>query len=209
MAQYADDAAALLDALDWDRCAVFGVSFGGMVAQEFAIRHPDRISRMVLACTSSGGDGQPSYPLHELEDLPPEERALRAMEISDTRCDAQWREAHPEATARILEMMAKRAQAGAGEEGREEGMRLQLEARSHHDTFDRLRDLPMPVYLCGGRHDGIAPPANMEAIDRQIPDSSLEFFDGGHLFLMQDSAAFPRIIEFLSDGRDPEADRVA
>jgi 3-oxoadipate enol-lactonase len=209
MAQYADDAAALLDALAWERCAILGVSFGGMVAQELAIRHPDRIARMVLACTSSGGAGQPSYPLHELEGLPAEERGLRAMELSDTRCDAQWREAHPEATARILGMMASRAQTGAGEQGREEGMRLQLEARSHHDTFDRLRELAMPVYLCGGRHDGIAPPANMEAIDRQIPDSTLEFFEGGHLFLMQDPAAFPRIIEFLNDGPDPVAGIVA
>jgi 3-oxoadipate enol-lactonase len=202
MAQYADDAAALLDALDWDRCAVFGVSFGGMVAQELAIRHPDRITRMVLACTSSGGAGKPSYPLHELEGLAPEQRGLRAMELSDTRYSAQWREAHPEATARILEMMASRAQTGAGEGGREEGMRLQLEARSHHDTFDRLCDLRMPVYLCGGRRDGIAPPENMEAIERQIPGSTLEFFDGGHLFLMQDPAAFPRIIEFLRNDAD-------
>jgi len=197
MAEYGDDAAALLDALGWDRCAVFGVSFGGMVAQEFAVRHPDRITRMVLACTSSGGAGKASYPLHELSSLAPEERGIRGMELADTRYGAEWRAEHPEAAARLLEMMASRAQIGEGDPGREEGMRLQLEARRDHDTYDRIKDLRMPVYLCGGKYDGIACPENMEAIQRQIPGSRLEFFEGGHLFLLQDAKAFPRIVEFL------------
>ncbi|MCS7002360.1 MAG: alpha/beta hydrolase, partial [Dehalococcoidia bacterium] len=55
MADYAADADALLEAVGWDSCAVFGVSFGGMVAQELAIRFPRRVRRLVLAGTSSGG----------------------------------------------------------------------------------------------------------------------------------------------------------
>ena len=57
MAEYADDAAALIAAVGWDDCAVVGVSFGGMVAQELAIRHPGRVRRLALCCTSSGGAG--------------------------------------------------------------------------------------------------------------------------------------------------------
>ena len=57
MAQYAADAAALLDHVGWDRCAVVGVSFGGMVAQEFAVTCPERITRLALVCTSPGGAG--------------------------------------------------------------------------------------------------------------------------------------------------------
>jgi len=199
MAQYADDAAALLDALGWEQCAVMGVSFGGMVAQELTIRHPERVSRLALACTSSGGAGRPSYPLHELSNLAPNDRAFFTMELSDTRYDAAWRVANPESTQKILELMERRADVGAGEAGLEEGVRLQLEARRHHDTFDRLPNLELPVYLCGGKFDGIAPPENMQAIERQIPNSSIDFFEGGHLFLMQDRTAFPRIIEFLAD----------
>ena len=69
---------------------------------------------------------------------------------------------------------------GAGNPDRAKGRALQLEARRHHDTYDRLPSLTMPVYICGGRYDGIAPPANLEALHAQIPGSQLEFFEGGH-----------------------------
>jgi pimeloyl-ACP methyl ester carboxylesterase len=57
MADYADDAAALLDALGWARAHVAGYSFGAMVAQHVAIGHGARIDRLVLAATSPGGEG--------------------------------------------------------------------------------------------------------------------------------------------------------
>ena len=93
MADYADDAAALLDELDWGQVPVMGVSFGGMVAQELALRHPQKVAALVLACTSSGGAGGASYPLLELEDLDERERAERHLPLADIRRDAAWREA--------------------------------------------------------------------------------------------------------------------
>ncbi|MEJ0043800.1 MAG: alpha/beta hydrolase [Rhizomicrobium sp.] len=52
MADYGDDAARLMDFVGWPSARVIGVSFGGMVAQEFVLRHPARVERLVLACTS-------------------------------------------------------------------------------------------------------------------------------------------------------------
>ena len=205
MADYAEDAAGLLDAVGWDRCAVIGVSFGGMVAQELAVRHPERIERMVLCCTSPGGAGGHSYPLHELQALPESERAEKSLELADRRMDADWRQANPDSFERMFAMFASRAVVGAREPRRELGQRLQFEARAGLDTYDRLPKLTMPVLCCGGRYDGLAPPENMEAIRDRIPGARLELFEGGHLFMMQDREAYPKILEFLLEN-EPEND---
>lgn len=195
MSDYADDAAALLAALGWDRVPVMGVSFGGMVAQELALRHPDRVSALVLACTSSGGAGGASYPLHELELLPEAERIERQLTLSDTRRDADWRADNPQRWQALVQMSL----AARREDRDEAGARRQLQARSAHDTWQRLPELAVPVLLAGGRHDGIAPVANMKAMAERIPGARLQLFDGGHLFLVQDKEAYPFIIQWLED----------
>lgn len=200
MADYAEDAAALLDHIGWDRCSVMGVSFGGMVAQELAVRHPDRIERLVLCCTSPGGSGGSSYPLHELQELSEEERMLRSLELSDQRMDATWRAANPDALERVQKLIEARGAVGAGEPGRERGARLQLEARRHHDVSERLPAAGMPTLICAGRYDGIAPLPNSQAIAAALPDATLEVFEGGHMFLIQDPRANERIVGFLSAG---------
>jgi 3-oxoadipate enol-lactonase len=196
MADYASDAAALLDAVDWDGALVAGVSFGGMVAQELAIGHPERVRRLVLACTSSGGVGGSSYPLQDLVDLPPDEAIARRMECLDTRWDAAWRESHPD----VVKMIAEAFGFGGTSEEAARGVHLQIEARSHHDTADRLGQIGCPTLVCGGRFDGIAPPANSDFLASHIPGAQQHMFDGGHAFFMQDSAAFPAIVGFLRDG---------
>ena len=76
MADYAADGLALIDAMGWETCRVAGISFGGMVAQEFAVTNPDRVERLALMCTSPGGAGGSSYPMHELRALPAQQRAV-------------------------------------------------------------------------------------------------------------------------------------
>lgn len=193
MADYANDAAGLLDHLEIDRIAVIGVSFGGMVGQEFAIRYPDRVSALVLACTSSGGAGGASFPLHEIERLPPEERAVTHLKVADTRHTDAWIEANPEKWKKRVALSA-----GARREDRDQsGGMKQLEARRDHNTFDRLHQIQVPTLLTGGEFDGVAPPENMRAIQQQIVGAELEFFQGGHMFLAQDKTAYPHIIQWL------------
>ena len=55
----------------------------------------------------------------------------------------------------------------------------------------------MPILLVGGRYNGIAPVANMQALDAQLANSELRLFDGGHLFLVQDKQAYPEIVSWL------------
>jgi 3-oxoadipate enol-lactonase len=193
MADYGNDAAGLLEALGWDAVPVIGVSFGGMVAQELALRHPDRVQALVLCCTSAGGAGGASYPLHELAGLPEAERITRQLELADLRRTPEWRAAHPEQWQRLLDI----ARAGQRADRNETGAALQLAARAGHDTWSRLPRADMPVLIAGGRHDGIAPVANLEAMAGRIPGAELQLFDGGHLFMIQDKRAYPAIVEWV------------
>ncbi len=196
MADYADDAAALMDQVGWASSKVVGVSFGGMVAQELVLRHPAKVERLVLACTSPGGGGGASYPFHEIQHLKGEERARHLIPISDTRRDAAWQAANAEAFAQFVAVGA--ADPYAGEPGREMGARRQLEARAKHDTWDRLDQIACPVLIAAGRYDGVALPATQERMLSRIKGAELKFFDGGHLFMLQDRAALPAMIGFLN-----------
>jgi pimeloyl-ACP methyl ester carboxylesterase len=198
MADYAADAAGLLDAVGWDRCRVVGISFGGMVAQEFAVTWPERVERLALVCTSPGGAGGASYPLHELASLPPKERAARAPQLLDTRFTPDWLASH-DGDRMLAEMMAQRS---AGEKGDEQlrGEAAQLDARSRHDVCDRLARVTCPTLVAAGRYDGIAPLANAEAIASRIASAQLRSYEGGHAFFAQDPAALPDILDFLAAG---------
>jgi 3-oxoadipate enol-lactonase len=195
MADYADDAAALLDHVGWDNALVVGVSFGGMVAQELVLRHPSRVKRLVLACTSPGGAGGASYPFHDIEHLTGDARARHMISISDTRRDAAWAAAHPEEYERFVELAA--ADPFADEPGRTVGYRRQLEARAGLDTWDRLASIACPVMIAAGRYDGIALPATQNRMAARIPGAELNWFEGGHMFFIQDRAAYPAMIKFL------------
>ena len=151
MADFATDALALADQLGWERFALLGISFGGMVAQEVAIRAGGRISRLVLACTSSGGAGGSSAPLHELYELPVAERVARVVELADVRAreDAVL---HSE-----LSMLLTPAPSELADERLMHAQARQLEARRHHDTWERLGAIEAATLVAAGRHDALAP----------------------------------------------------
>jgi 3-oxoadipate enol-lactonase len=195
MADYATDAVGLVDAIGWDTCAVFGLSFGGMVAQELAVTWPDRVERLALSCTSPGGPDLASYPLHELADLPEDERTAVGMRVLDTRFTPEWLADHP-ADRGLAEMMAARYTAEKSEETLR-GEAAQLGARRGHDVLDRLASISCPTLVACGRYDGIAPMMNSEAIATRVPGAVLRAYEGGHAFFAQDATAIPDILDFI------------
>jgi 3-oxoadipate enol-lactonase len=195
MSDYADDAAALLDTIGWERVRVVGVSFGGMVALELALRHPDRVTKLALCCTSPGGDGGTSYPLHTLQHLPSNEWARTMVSISDTRRDAGWA---ADNSGKFEELIGRYTDDPFAEEpGHQSGISRLLEARRQHDTWERLAQIGCPVLTCGGRYDGVALPSSQEHMAGRIPGAALRMFEGGHQFLWEDSSAFAEIVRFL------------
>ncbi|MSO15042.1 MAG: alpha/beta hydrolase [Acidimicrobium sp.] len=201
MAQYASDAAALLDHVGWKTCAVIGISFGGMVAQEFAVTFPESVERLALLCTSAGGVAGSSYPLHELGALSADERASKMLNLSDTRFTPEWLASHP-ADAQMMNM--RNAQASITKSAEViRGERLQLATRAGHDVANRLHLITCRTFVTAGKFDGIAPPVNSEAIVERIPDATMSLYEGGHMFLAQDPTAIRQIRTFLSTGVRP------
>lgn len=201
MQQYASDGAALLDHVGWDTCAVVGISFGGMVAQEFAVSYPQRVEKLVLMCTSAGGDAGSSYPLHELGSLEPAERSAKVTQLTDSRWTPEWLAEHPSDAA----IVALRAEQSAIPKSRDvlRGEFLQLQARIGHDVASRLHMVTAPTFVTAGRYDGIAPVSNSEEIVKRLPDATLSVYEGGHIFTAQDKQALTDIRTFLTTGRRP------
>lgn len=190
MVDFADDLLVVADHLGWATFDLIGVSFGGMVAQEVAVRAPERIRRLVLACTSAGGDGGASYPLHELMDLDDTERRRVMPRLQDARFDEEWLRSHDGLVERMVTAPSTRPITA--------GYRMQMEARRHHDVWDRLVDVTAPTLVASGEHDRIAPPENGRRIAERIPDACYRVYDGGHLFFLQDRSFFGDLEDFLS-----------
>jgi pimeloyl-ACP methyl ester carboxylesterase len=192
LADLADDATAIMDALGWENAHVVGISMGGMIAQELALRHPDRVRTLVLGCTYAGGAGsalttpEVAGPLFEAMTSGDAERAIRAgweanVSAGFAARDDQWRTFHDNA----LKLRAPLPV-----------IQLQLQAIAGHDTSARLRDVSAPTLVVHGTEDAMLPVANAKAIADAIPGARLEILDGiGHLFFWEEperSAALVR-----------------
>jgi 3-oxoadipate enol-lactonase len=173
-----------------------GTSFGGMVALNLAVRHPQLVDRMVLSCTSPGGE-HPSYPLQNLRDMGDEAFATR-MRINDSRWDPEADEPIP-GMGTYYDTMVAQARATPDPEVMV-GLAKQLVARAGHDVEAHLSSIEHETLVCAGRYDGTAPLPNSELLADSMPDGRLAVFEGGHLFFLQDRTAYGSMIEFLQHG---------
>jgi pimeloyl-ACP methyl ester carboxylesterase len=182
IAQLAEDAAGLLAALEIDSAHVVGISMGGMIAQELALSHPERIRTLTLGCTYCGGEGSALASEEVMRRLAEgmasgdRERAVRtAWEANVSPGFA----ANDDAYARFLEIGTRRAVPL-------ETIMQQMGAVAGHDTSARLPELALPTLVVHGTLDEMLPVENGRMIAGLIGGSRLEIFDGvGHLFFWE------------------------
>ena len=189
----ADDAAGLLHYLGLTRTHIFGVSMGGMIAQELALRHPKRVQRLILGCTTCGGPQTVLAPVHVLEKLlaspdMPREEALRQ----------QWQVIFSpgfiEKDPTFLDHLS--AVALTYPTPFHSSLR-QMMAIQRFNAYGRLGQIVAPTLVVTGAEDMVMPPANSHLLADRIHNAVFESFaDAGHGFFWE---ATTELIGLLGD----------
>jgi pimeloyl-ACP methyl ester carboxylesterase len=184
--QLGDDGVAVLDGLRLERATVLGASFGGMVAQQLAVRHPDRVSALVLAATGPGNAHLVREPDPAASDALLGKGARTPADAYRVACTVLYSRTFQEEHAGFIEQQVRdRARRPIAPRV----FQAQLAASRGHDAWDRLPSIACPTLVMHGSEDAVMPLANAELLAARIPGAVLMVFDGaGHLFFHEQPA---------------------
>jgi 3-oxoadipate enol-lactonase len=198
MQMMADDAAGLLDALDMSAAHVFGVSMGGMIAQELVLHHPERVMSLILGCTMPGGhNAAPPEPeallflldFERTRNLPLEQQAEELLPYLFSRgfLDRN-RDRVGEFLSRAFEHLTP-----------VHGYQRQSEAFMSFNVYDRLPEIKAPTLVMAGTADRLVPVENARILASRIPDAELIVFENvGHGFTGEAAEESNKaVLEFL------------
>jgi 3-oxoadipate enol-lactonase len=196
VAQMADDAVAVLASAGEERAHVYGISLGSLVAQEVALRHPDRVRALVLGASSAGGFAayKPSPSSFAQTFL------VRAGTMGPE--EAEWAAVPYTYSERTRRLHAQRIGTDIAHRVNSLpeplGYIHQAVAVATHDAYDRLNQLAVPTLVVHGEQDVFIPPANAIVLAERIPGSQLHLWpDAGHMYIIDEPRADRRIAMFL------------
>lgn len=182
-AEMAGDALQVLDEASVERAHVVGTSLGGMIAQELALGWPERVEKLVLACTTPGGPEAFPMPQRTVDLM------LARVSLREYVENALEPDARPELVERILEHRERTAQ-------RFEPWAAQAAAGASFDAYDRLGSVAAPTLVQHGDGDVVVDPRNADLLAAAIPDARVSIYAGcGHLFMWQEPERFVRELE--------------
>ena len=191
IATMASDAAAVLDAAGVSRAHIFGVSMGGMIAQEFALQYPKRTRSLILGCTSPGGPSAVRAESNVIDVL-----LARGITLEQAR-EAILPYIYDAATPREkIEQDVSLRQPWLPSPA---GYMAQLMAVLAWESYSRIAQIAAPTLVIHGKSDALVPLGNGELIAGRITGAKLVLLDhASHLFLTdQTEAANKEILDFL------------
>ena len=178
----ADDTIGLMDAIGIDRAHIFGVSMGGMIAQEIALAHPGRVKTLILGCTHFGGTGQilPDAGVYQRAFIIAGKGAEQATrDILSVNLSPAFMERRPDVVEALVAY-------GMEHRVKKHAMAGQMTAVSGHDTAERLGAITAPTLLLAGDADELIPPQNSIELADRIPQAQITFLPGvGHMFWIE------------------------
>jgi 3-oxoadipate enol-lactonase len=186
--ELAEDARAVLDAAGLERAHVVGASLGGMIAQELALAAPQRIDKLVLACTTPGGLG--SYPM-------PAQTVSLMLEAPTMPTDVALRKFVENALGgglleELVERIVAYRTANPPDPG---GWQAQAAAGATHDALDRIGAIAAPTLVVHGTEDVVVDPRNADLLGERIPGARVELLEGsGHLCFWEEPERFAALI---------------
>jgi poly(3-hydroxyalkanoate) depolymerase len=183
----------LLGQLGYDRVDVLGISWGGGLAQQFALQNPRRCRRLVLVSTGTGSLMVPAHPRILAKMLTP--RRYRdpgfAVSIAASLYGGELR-ANPQLAKQLLHEQSRL--------GSRRGYALQLVAGAGWTSLPFLPMLRQRTLVLAGNDDPIIPLVNARMITRLVPHARLHVFDDGHLGLVTRAAELgPLVADFLRE----------
>jgi 3-oxoadipate enol-lactonase len=180
MRDLVEDARAVLDAAELESAHVIGASMGGMIAQQLALDHPERVRSLVLACTTPGGRaGAPPWRMLATAALRPMLGARRTFPlVAPILYAGDTIRGRPE---RMRDDLARRI----ADNTSSLTTYAQMGAIAGHDTRARLVELEsVPTLVIHGLEDKLVPPERGRALAEAIPGARLELVPAcGHLLM--------------------------
>jgi 3-oxoadipate enol-lactonase len=175
----ADDAAAVLDGLGLEAAHVYGISLGGMVAQNLVLRHPERVRSLVLGATNAGG---PRAVRAEADVLAFFSRRS-TMEMEEAAWASVPYNYGPRCRESQVDRIAEDIEQRLHNPFNEAAYRAQLYAAALHNCHGRLPRIRVPTMVVHGEHDRIIPVENARMMAERIPDCHLRILrESGHLY---------------------------
>ena len=207
--EMADDTAGLLDVLGIARAHVVGVSMGGMIAQELALRHPNRVRGLVLACTYPEPDAEVErHREFSVAQFGGTVAADGEMRIDLTALDPMLFFQHllprvfnqafiDQELPKLMQLFSGALQYGFSMEA----ILGQVAAVMGHRATDRLHQIKARTLVITGDADLLIPPANSRVLAEHIPNARLVTILGGsHSFNFETPERFNReVLDFLSE----------